>query len=105
MYIFNVGDIMKDKEIVVGQIWNKEKVEGVKEAILEHKRTVEAEDWMPWERYLLWLGERSIDYSYTKDVVFEHLEYFKEGWLNHTNPYYMLEFFSFNLDDKIEVNE
>lgn len=85
----------ENKEILPEDIWNDEKRENIKKAIKAH-------EWMPFERYLIWLGERSVDYSYTTDVIFEHLDYFRRGWLNHTNPYYLLEMFSFELDDKIE---
>lgn len=57
-------------------------------------------EWMPFERYLIWLGERSVDYSYTVDVIFENIDYFKNCWENHLSTYKALEFFSFKLDEK-----
>jgi hypothetical protein len=55
-------------------------------------------EWIPWEQYLIWLGEVSVDYSYTKEMIYANLNYFKEGWLHHTSPYKMLEMFDFKLD-------
>lgn len=52
----------------------------------------------PFELYLIILGERSTDYSYTPEIIYEHIEYFKDGWLNNTSEYKMLEMFSFELD-------
>ena len=93
---------MKNKEIVVGQIWNKEKIEGIKEAILEHKSN---SIWNSFEMYLMVLGEGSTDYSYRPEILIKHLPYFRECWEKHISCYYALEMFSFNLDDKIETNE
>lgn len=59
------------------------------------------EEWMPWEMYLIWVGERSVDYSYTKEMIYDNLEYFKNGYDSHINPYYLLEMFSFRLDEKL----
>ena len=59
------------------------------------------EEWMPWEMYLIWLGERSVDYSYTKEMLYENLEYFKRCQENHLSTYKALEFFSYELDEKL----
>lgn len=59
------------------------------------------EEWVSWEYYLLWLGERLNDYSYSKLDVLNNLEYFRNGWDNHISPYYLLEMFSFELDEKL----
>ena len=59
------------------------------------------EEWIPWELYLIWLGERSVDYSYTKEMLYENIEWFREGWSNNTNPYYMLEMFYFEINEDI----
>lgn len=53
--------------------------------------------WNSWELYLLILGERSTDYSYTPEMICEHLDYFKNCWENHTSCYYALEMFNFDL--------
>lgn len=58
-------------------------------------------EWMPWEMYLLWLGERSVDYSYTKEMIYENLGYFKRCWENHLSTYKALEFFNCELDEKL----
>jgi len=59
------------------------------------------EEWMPWELYLIWLGERLNDYSYTKEMVYDNIEYFKRCWGNHLSTYKSLEFFSYELDEKV----
>jgi len=56
----------------------------------------------PFELYLLILGEMSVEYSYTPEFIYEHLNYFKECWKNNLSCYKTLEMFSFELDDKIE---
>lgn len=55
----------------------------------------------PFELYLLILGERSTDYSYTPEMLFEHLDYFKNCWENNLSTYKALEMFSFELDEKL----
>lgn len=82
------------KEIKLEGIFNNEKREGVKQVILEHKNSI----WNSWELYLLILGERSVDYSYTPEMICENLDYFKSCWENHTSCYYALEMFNFDLD-------
>lgn len=57
--------------------------------------------WNSFELYLLILGEKSSDYSYTPEIICEHLEYFKSCWLNELSTYKALEMFSFELDDKL----
>lgn len=59
-------------------------------------------DWMSWELYLLILGERSVDYAYFPEMIYEHIDYFKNCWSNHLSCYKSLEFFSFHLDCKLE---
>lgn len=58
-------------------------------------------EWMPWELYLIWLGERLNDYSYTKEMVYDNIEYFHNGYVNHISPYYLLEMFSYELEEKL----
>lgn len=67
----------------------------------EIEQIISAYKWMPWELYLLITGERSTDYSYTPEMIYEHIEYFRECWKNNLSCYKSLEFFSFELDDKI----
>lgn len=83
------------KEIKLEDVFNNEKREGVKQVILKHKNNI----WNSWELYLLILGERSTDYSYTPEMICENLNYFKSCWVNHISCYYALEMF--NLDEKI----
>jgi len=83
------------KEIKLEDVFSDEKREGVKQAILEHKNKI----WDSFELYLLILGERSVDYSYTPEVIFEYLDYFKRCWESHTSCYYALEMFNY---DKLE---
>ena len=59
------------------------------------------EEWVSWEYYLIWLGERLNDYSYTKIDVLDNLEYFKDCWEYHLSTYKALEFFSYFLDSKV----
>lgn len=56
--------------------------------------------WDSWELYLLILGERSVDYAYTPEMIYKHLDYFRKGWSNHLSSYKALEMFSFELDKK-----
>ncbi len=51
----------------------------------------------PFELYLLILGERSVDYKYTPEDIFEHLDYFKDCWKRNLSCYKALEFFCFYL--------
>lgn len=55
----------------------------------------------PFELYLIILGERSTDYSYTPEMLFEHLDYFKKCWEDNLSCYKSLEMFSFHLDEKL----
>lgn len=55
----------------------------------------------PFELYLLILGEKSVDYSYTPEIIYEHIDYFKKCWESNLSTYKALEFFSFELDEKI----
>jgi len=55
----------------------------------------------PFNLYLLILGERSTDYSYTPELIHKHLEYFRKCWSNNLSCYKALEFFSYELDDKL----
>lgn len=109
---------MAGKEIKIEKIFNDEKREAVKKVILEHinnstpeqteerKNIVEKyknEDLAnlkPFELYLIILGERSTDYSYTPEIIYEHIEYFRECWKDNLSCYKALEFFSFELDNK-----
>ena len=52
----------------------------------------------PFELYLLILGERSVDYSFTPEVIYEHLDYFRECWEDNLSCYKALEFFSFEFE-------
>ncbi len=54
----------------------------------------------PFELYLIILGERSTDYSYTPEMIYKNLNYFKRCWENNLSCYKALEFFSFEFDDK-----
>lgn len=54
----------------------------------------------PFELYLLILGEKSVDYSYTPEMIYEHIDYFKKCWESNLSTYKALEFFSFELDEK-----
>lgn len=85
---------MAKKEITPEMIWNSDKMEGIKEIISAYK-------WIPFERYLIWLGSLSGDYSYSISLLYEHIEYFRKGWINQVNPYKMLELFSLHLDEKV----
>lgn len=85
------------KEIKLEEVFNDEKREGVKQVILEHKNSI----WNSWELYLLILGERSVDYSYTPEMIFEHFDYFKNCWSDKLSTYKALEFFSYELDEKL----
>lgn len=55
------------------------------------------EEWIPWELYLIWLGERSVDYSYTKEMLYENIDYFKQCWKNHLSTYKALEWLCFEI--------
>jgi len=77
------------KEIKLEEVFSDEKREGVKQAILEHKKSI----WNSFELYLLILGARSTDYSYTPEMICEHLDYFKKCWENRISCYYALEMF------------
>jgi len=55
----------------------------------------------PFELYLIILGARSTDYSYTPEMIYGHLDYFKNCWENSLSEYKSLEFFSFELDEKL----
>ena len=59
---------------------------------------IEKEPNQPFERYLISLGERSTDYAYTLDTLYENLNYFKECWNNNLSTYKALEWLSFELD-------
>lgn len=87
---------MAGKEIKPEEIWNDEKREAVKEAILKHT----IDNWVTWEYYLLILGARSLDSAYTLTDIYNHINYFKNCWSNHLSQYKALEFFSFELDNK-----
>ena len=82
-----------EKEIKIGDLFNDNKKDDIRKTILAY-------DWMPWEQYLLWVGERSVDYAYTKEVIYENRNYFIECWKNQLSSYKALEFFSFELDNK-----
>jgi len=64
----------------------------------EIEQIISAYDWMPWELYLLWVGERSTDYAYTKEMIYENREYFLKCWMNHLSSYKALEWLSFELN-------
>lgn len=51
------------------------------------------EDWISWEHYLIWLGERSVDYAYTKEMLEDNIEYFRDCFTARMSPYYALEFY------------
>lgn len=59
------------------------------------------EDWISWEYYLIWLGERSVDYAYTKEMLEENIEYFRKCYNNRLSTYKALEWLSFELDEKL----
>lgn len=56
---------------------------------------------MTFQKWLINLGERSVDYSYPKEVLYENIPYFKSCWKNGLSCYKSLEFFSFHLDEKL----
>ena len=85
-----------EKEIKIEDIFNDEKREAVKKAILKHT----IDNWVTWEYYLFILGVRLSDYTYTPKQVFDNIEYFKDCWRDHLSQYKALEFFSFELDNK-----
>lgn len=62
---------------------------------------MENNNWVTWEYYLIWLGERSSDYAYTKEILLENLDYFRKCYSNHLSTYKALEWLSFELDNKI----
>jgi hypothetical protein len=60
----------------------------------------------PFELYLIILGARSTDYSYTPEMIYEHLDYFKHCWSNNISEYKSLDLFDFEIElDKIEKDE
>jgi hypothetical protein len=59
----------------------------------------------PFELYLLILGARSTDYSYTPEMIYEHLSYFKNCWEDNLSTYKALEFFDVELYDNPEKDE
>ena len=50
-----------------------------------------------FELYLIVLGERSVDYSYTPEMLYDNIDYFKDCWGKGLSTYKALEFFSFHL--------
>jgi hypothetical protein len=56
----------------------------------------------PFKEYLIELGARSVDYSYTPRMIYEHLSYFRLCWEDNLSTFKALEFFSYELYDKPE---
>lgn len=55
----------------------------------------------PFELYLIILGERSTDYSYTPEIIYEHIEYFRKCWENDMSQYKALEWFYYEQENKL----
>lgn len=53
-----------------------------------------------FEQYLIYLGIRSVDYNYTKETIFENIEYFRKCHKDGLSEYKSLEFFNYHLETK-----
>lgn len=50
-----------------------------------------------FEEWLIILGERSVDYSYTSEMLYKNIDYLKKCWSEGLSCYKTLEFFSLHL--------
>jgi len=77
------------KEIKLEEVFNDEKRDMIKEAILMHKS---------FEFYLLRVGEKSKDYAYPIETLYRNIEYFRECHKDNFSPYKALEFLTYEID-------
>lgn len=49
----------------------------------------------PFELYLLILGEKSADYAYTPEMIYEHIDHFRRCWQSGLSCYGALETFEY----------
>lgn len=71
------------------------------EELVEKSALKKRNNLKPFELYLLILGERSADYAYTPELIYENISYFRICWADNLSCYKALEFFSEYLDEKI----
>lgn len=56
-------------------------------------------DFNKFEQYLINVGVRSAEYSYPEELLFEHIDYFKNCYKEHLSAYKALLFFRDYLED------
>ena len=57
-----------------------------------------------FENYLIMVGIRSLEYTYTDEQLFENIEYFRDCYNRHVGAYYALLLLHDNLtDENLEV--
>ena len=55
-----------------------------------------------FENYLIMVGIRSIEYTYTEDELFDNIDYFKKCYKDNLSAYKALLFLYYHL---LEINE
>ena len=86
-----------DNDARLWQIWKKAFDIGVN---YEKERNEKNEDFISFHQYLIMVGIRSIEYTYSDDVIFSNIEYFRKCHSQHLSAYKALLFFNDYLKSK-----
>lgn len=78
-----------------------EKVSDLEDQIIDLElHSYSFSDFNKFEQYLINVGVRSAEYTYPEELLFEHINYFKDCYKVHLSAYKALLFFGDYLEEK-----